>query len=195
MPLHGVGSIGGSTGHAVRTGGPASNSVTTPPAQVVAPEAEAVFTRPAGYVSVNAAAVTAIVFGVATDYSVFLLSRIKEARDSGIPNGRAVAVSLERTGRIVTAAALLFAVAIGAFATSKLVFIKELGLGTALAVLIDASVIRALLVPSLMELLGEWNWWAPAPLRRLHDRIGRSEHRPRALPTPEPSRASRASRA
>ena len=70
----------------------------------------------------------------------------------------------------MTAAALLFAVAIGAFTTSKLVFIKELGLGTALAVLIDAFVIRALLVPSLMELLGEWNWWAPAPLRRLRAR-------------------------
>jgi uncharacterized membrane protein YdfJ with MMPL/SSD domain len=109
-------------------------------------------------------------FGLATDYGVFLLSRIKEAHDSGIPNDRAVAVGLERTGRIVTAAALLFAVAIGAFATSKLVFIKELGLGTALAVLIDASVIRGLLVPSLMELLGKWNWWAPAPLLRLSAR-------------------------
>lgn len=109
-------------------------------------------------------------FGLATDYGVFLLSRIKEAHDSGIPNDRAVGVGLERTGRIVTAAALLFAVAIGAFATSKLVFIKELGLGTALAVLIDASVIRGLLVPSLMELLGKWNWWAPAPLRRLSAR-------------------------
>jgi RND superfamily putative drug exporter len=109
-------------------------------------------------------------FGLATDYAVFLLSRIKEAYDSGIPNERAVAVGLERTGRIVTAAALLFAVAIGAFATSKMVFIKELGLGTALTVLIDASVIRALLVPSLMVLLGKWNWWAPGPLRRLHAR-------------------------
>ena len=112
----------------------------------------------------------AIGFGLATDYGVFLLSRIKEARDAGLANSEAVATGLERTGRIVTAAALLFAVAIGAFTTSKLVFIKELGLGTALAVLIDAFVIRALLVPSLMELLGEWNWWAPAPLRRLRAR-------------------------
>jgi uncharacterized membrane protein YdfJ with MMPL/SSD domain len=109
----------------------------------------------------------AIGFGLATDYGVFLLSRIKEARDSGQANSEAVATGLERTGRIVTAAAVLFAVAVGAFSTSKLVFIKELGLGTALAVLIDATVIRALLVPSLMELLGPWNWWAPAPLRRL----------------------------
>jgi RND superfamily putative drug exporter len=112
----------------------------------------------------------AIGFGLATDYAVILLSRIKEAHDSGVPNSRAVAIGLERTGRVVTAAALLFAVAIAAFATSKLAFIKELGLGTALVVLIDASVIRALLVPSLMVLLGKWNWWAPRPLRRLHAR-------------------------
>jgi uncharacterized membrane protein YdfJ with MMPL/SSD domain len=131
----------------------------------------------------------AVAFGLATDYGVFLLSRIKEARDSGLSDSEAVAVGLERTGRIVTAAAVLFAVAIGAFATSKLVFIKELGLGTALAVLIDASIIRALLVPSLMALLGSWNWWAPRPLRRLHDRIGLRESNPRAAPTPGPSRA------
>jgi len=131
----------------------------------------------------------AVAFGLATDYGVFLLSRIKEARDSGVSDSEAVAVGLERTGRIITAAAVLFAVAIGAFATSKLVFIKELGLGTALAVLIDASIIRALLVPSLMELLGSWNWWAPRPLRRLHDRIGLRESAPRATPAPDPSRA------
>jgi uncharacterized membrane protein YdfJ with MMPL/SSD domain len=117
----------------------------------------------------------AVVFGLSTDYGVFLLSRIKEAHDSGIPNSEAVAVGLERTGRIVTAAALLFAIAIGAFATSQIIFIKENGVGTALAVLIDASLIRALLVPSLMELLGAWNWWAPKPLRRLHDRFGLSD--------------------
>jgi uncharacterized membrane protein YdfJ with MMPL/SSD domain len=112
----------------------------------------------------------AVAFGLATDYGVFLLARIKEAHDSGVANDRAVAIGLERTGRIVTAAALLFSVAIGAFVTSKLVFIKELGLGIALAVLIDAFVIRGLLVPSLMELLGKWNWWAPSPLRRLYAR-------------------------
>jgi uncharacterized membrane protein YdfJ with MMPL/SSD domain len=120
----------------------------------------------------------AVVFGLSTDYGVFLLSRIKEAHDSGIPNSEAVAVGLERTGRIVTAAALLFAIAIGAFATSQIIFIKENGVGTALAVLIDASLIRALLVPSLMELLGDWNWWAPRPLRRLHQRFGLSDTGP-----------------
>jgi uncharacterized membrane protein YdfJ with MMPL/SSD domain len=117
----------------------------------------------------------AVVFGLSTDYGVFLLSRIKEARDGGYSGAEAVAVGLERTGRIVTAAAVLFSIAIGAFVTSQLVFIKELGLGTALAVLIDATIIRALLVPSLMQLLGRWNWWAPAPLRRLHARIRLSE--------------------
>ena len=120
----------------------------------------------------------AVGFGLATDYGVFLLSRIKEARDAGASDSEAVAIGLERTGRIVTAAALLFAVAIGAFATSQIVFIKELGIGAALAVLIDASIVRALLVPSLMELLGSRNWWAPPPLRRLHDRFGLREGGP-----------------
>jgi RND superfamily putative drug exporter len=117
----------------------------------------------------------AVAFGLSTDYAVFLLSRIKEARDNGASDSECVAIGLERTGRIVTAAALLFAVAMFAFATSEIIFIKENGVGTALAVLIDASIVRALLVPSLMELLGKWNWWAPKPLRRLHERIGISE--------------------
>ncbi len=117
----------------------------------------------------------AVAFGLSTDYAVFLLSRIKEARDHGASDSESVAIGLERTGRIVTACALLFSVAIGAFATSQMIFIKENGVGTALAVLIDASIIRALLVPSLMELLGKWNWWAPGPLRRLHERIGFTE--------------------
>jgi RND superfamily putative drug exporter len=117
----------------------------------------------------------AIGFGLATDYGVFLLTRIKEAHDAGMPNSEAVATGLERTGRIVTAAAVLFAVAVGAFATSQIVFIKELGVGIALAVLIDASIVRALLVPSLMQLFGPWNWWAPRPLRRLHRSIGVDE--------------------
>jgi RND superfamily putative drug exporter len=117
----------------------------------------------------------AVAFGLSTDYAVFLLSRIKEARDGGASDSESVAIGLERTGRIVTAAALLFAVAMLAFATSQIIFIKENGVGTALAVLIDASIVRALLVPALMELLGKWNWWAPAPLRRLHERWGISE--------------------
>jgi uncharacterized membrane protein YdfJ with MMPL/SSD domain len=108
----------------------------------------------------------AIAFGLATDYGVFLLSRIKEGHDAGLPNREAVALGLERTGRVVTSAALLFCVAVGAFATSSILLVKELGLGIAFAVAVDASLVRALLVPSLMALLGDWNWWAPAPLRR-----------------------------
>ena len=107
----------------------------------------------------------AIAFGLATDYGVFLLSRIREAHESGLPNREAVALGLERTGRVVTAAALLFCVAVGSFATSGIVIVKEVGLGIALAVAIDASLVRALLVPSLMALLGDWNWWRPGRKR------------------------------
>ncbi|MGI8630961.1 MAG: MMPL family transporter [Solirubrobacterales bacterium] len=120
----------------------------------------------------NPMLIFAMAFGLSTDYGVFLFTRIKEAYDAGNENSEAVAIGLERTGRIVTAAALLFAVALGAFVTSEVVFIKEVGLGVALAVLIDASIVRGLLVPSLMRLLGDWNWWAPKPLRALHERIG-----------------------
>jgi RND superfamily putative drug exporter len=117
----------------------------------------------------------ALGFGLASDYGVFLLTRIKEAHDAGHSNADSVAIGLERTGRIVTQAALLFCLAIGAFSLSAVVFIKEIGVGTAAAVIIDATIIRALLVPSLMALLGEFNWWAPGPLRKLHARIGLSE--------------------
>jgi RND superfamily putative drug exporter len=117
----------------------------------------------------------AIAFGLSTDYGVFLLSRIKEAHDHGLNTRESVAWGMQRTGRLITAAAILFCVAIGAFATSQIIFIKELGVGTAVAVLLDATIVRALLVPSLMALLGDWNWWAPAPLRRLHGRFGLKE--------------------
>ena len=120
----------------------------------------------------------AIAFGLSTDYGVFLLTRIKEARDAGASDTEAVALGLERTGRIVTFAALLFMIAIGAFATSEIIFIKELGVGTAVAVFVDATIVRALLVPALMRLLGHRNWWAPRPLQRLHARIGLVERAP-----------------
>jgi RND superfamily putative drug exporter len=107
----------------------------------------------------------AIAFGLATDYGVFLLARIREAHEAGLENREAVALGLERTGRVVTAAALLFCVAVGSFATSSIVLVKEMGLGIALAVAIDASLVRALLVPSLMALLGDWNWWRPGRKR------------------------------
>lgn len=113
----------------------------------------------------------ATAFGLSTDYGVFLLSRIKEGHDQGLSTGDAVALGLQRTGRIVTSAALLLVIAVGAFGVSSLIFIKEYGVGTAAAIAIDAIVVRALLVPSLMALLGKWNWWAPRPLRRLHHRF------------------------
>ena len=103
-------------------------------------------------------------------------SRMLAARAfAGLGERESVAVGLQRTGRIVTYAALLFCIAIGAFATSEVIFVKQVGVGTALAVLIDAFLVRALLVPSLMALLGRWNWWAPRPLARLHARMGLQE--------------------
>jgi uncharacterized membrane protein YdfJ with MMPL/SSD domain len=108
-----------------------------------------------------------IAFGLSTDYGVFLLSRIKELHDAGAPDREAVALGLESSGPVVSAAAVLFCAAIGALVTSRIVFLKEFGVGAALAVLIDATIVRALLVPALMALLGGANWWAPGPLRRL----------------------------
>jgi RND superfamily putative drug exporter len=121
----------------------------------------------------------AIVFALSTDYGVFLLARIKEAHERGLPDREAVAAGLGRTGRVVTAAAILLAVAIGAFSTSSISFIQQIGVASATGVLIDAFVVRTLLVPSLMALLGRWNWWTPRGLRRLHGR----------LPVAEPTRA------
>ncbi len=133
------------------------------------------FSTQTGISQSNYLVLAAIAFALSTDYGVFLLTRIKEARDEGAPDDEAVALGLQRTGRIVTAAAILLAVAIGAFATSHVVFLKEIGLGAVAAVLIDAFIVRTLLVPALMGLLGRWNWWSPAWLHRLHERIGLSE--------------------
>lgn len=117
----------------------------------------------------------ALIFALSTDYGVFLLGRIREARATAGSEREAVAVGLERTGAVVTAAAILMAVAIGAFITSSISFIQQIGVASATGVLVDAFVVRALLVPSLMGLLGRWNWWSPVPLARLHARIGLSE--------------------
>ena len=136
------------------------------------------FTPIGGLEESNLVLLFIIAFALSTDYGVFLFARIKEARDDGLPARDAVAYGLERTGRLVTAAALLFCVAIGAFVTSDIFFIKELGFGAALAVAIDATFVRALLVPALMGRLGERAWWAPRPLRRLHAHIGLREGAP-----------------
>lgn len=125
----------------------------------------------------------ALAFGLATDYGVFLLSRIKELHDHGQSDHDAIANGVARTGRVISSAAILFCVAIICFSTSGIVFIKELGIGAALAVAIDASIVRVLLVPALMTMMGHWNWWAPASLRRFHDRFGISEG-PSAGPAP-----------
>jgi len=117
----------------------------------------------------------ATVFGLSTDYAVLVLARIKELHDSGLPNEEAVARGIARTGRVISAAALCLAAVFLAFTTSSIFFMKEAGIGYAAAVLIDATLVRALLVPALMRLFGDWNWWAPAPLRRFQQRYGFSE--------------------
>ncbi|WP_199432149.1 MMPL family transporter [Qaidamihabitans albus] len=122
-----------------------------------------------------------IAFGLAMDYEVFVLSRIKEAHDLGLDPRQAVVDGLSRTGRIVSMAAVLLAVSFFAFGTSGVSFIQMFGLGTGLAILIDATIIRGLLVPAGMRVLGSRAWWSPGPLRRLHDRVGVHE-----APAPEP---------
>jgi RND superfamily putative drug exporter len=108
----------------------------------------------------------AIIFGLSMDYEVFLISRIREEWDRTGDNTSSVANGLQRSGRIITSAALLLAVVIGGFATSGIVIMKMIGIGMLVAVLIDATVVRALLVPATMRLLGTVNWWAPGPMRR-----------------------------
>jgi uncharacterized membrane protein YdfJ with MMPL/SSD domain len=117
----------------------------------------------------------ALVFAISTDYGVFLLSRVREARTSGQADRTAIAGSVAIVGRIVTAAAVLFAVSIGAFGSSNIIVLKILGIGTAVAVLTDALLVRCLLLPASLTLLGQWAWWLPAPLRRIHRRISREE--------------------
>jgi RND superfamily putative drug exporter len=121
-----------------------------------------------------------IAFGLSMDYEVFLLARIKEIYDETGDNDHSVAEGLQRTGQIITSAALLIGVVFGAFATGAGVEMKALGIGLALAIVLDATVVRTLLVPATMRLMGDWNWWAPGPLRRIHDRFG--FHEPRSTP-------------
>jgi RND superfamily putative drug exporter len=130
-----------------------------------------------------------VAFGLSMDYEVFLLSRIKKEHDRTGDNDLAVAMGLEKTGRLVTAAALLLSITFFAFATSGVTFIKLFGLGLAVAVLVDAFIVRSTLVPALMKLAGEWNWWAPAPLRRIHERFGISEAPPLEPDAPAPAPA------
>jgi putative drug exporter of the RND superfamily len=108
-----------------------------------------------------------VLFGLSMDYEVFLLARVKEAYDQGASNSSSVALGLERSGRIITSAAFIIVLVSSSFAIADIVLIRALGLGTAIAVFLDATVVRALLVPATMRLLGDWNWWAPRAMLRL----------------------------
>jgi RND superfamily putative drug exporter len=110
-------------------------------------------------------------FGLSMDYEVFLLSRIKELVDKGVPNDEAVRLGLQRSGRIITSAATIVIVVFLGFAAGSILVIKQIGVGLAFAVLLDATLVRLLLVPATMTLLGNWNWWAPKPLKRLYSRV------------------------
>jgi putative drug exporter of the RND superfamily len=133
------------------------------------------FTSAGGVESFVPPLVLALGFGLAMDYEVFLLARIKEARDAGWSDDEAVVHGLQRSGRIITSAALIIVIVFGGFVAGDLLVIKQTGVALAVAVLIDASVVRCVLVPATMTLLGRWNWWAPRPLRELHARAGLQE--------------------
>jgi RND superfamily putative drug exporter len=119
--------------------------------------------------------ILAVAFGLSMDYEVFLLSRIREQYDLTGDNTEAVAIGLQRTGRIITSAALLLVVVILSFATSQVLVVKIIGIGLAIAIIVDATIVRALLMPATMRLLGRLNWWVPGPLRPLYNRWGIKE--------------------
>ena len=126
----------------------------------------------------------AVIFGLSMDYEVFLLSRMRERYDQTADNTAAVASGLQRTGGVITSLALLLIVVVGAFSASGITFIKLMGVGMIVALLVDATVVRVLLVPATMRLLGRANWWAPRPLRRLYARYGIKEEIPGPAPVP-----------
>ena len=125
-----------------------------------------------------------ILFGLSMDYEVMLLSRIKEEYERTKDNRASVALGIERTGRLITGAALIMATVFFSFGLAEAVVIKAIGLGMGLAVMMDATIVRALLVPAAMRLMGDWNWWAPGPLSRLHRRLGLAE---RGIDAQEPA--------
>ncbi|WP_129309085.1 MMPL family transporter [Streptomyces sp. L2] len=144
------------------------------------------FTSPGSIETTLPVLMFCVAFGLSMDYGVFLLSRIKEEYDRTGDHSEAVRHGLQRTGGLITAAAVILAVVMVAIGTSRVTNTKMLGLGIALAVLMDAMVVRSLLVPAIMRLTGRATWWAPAPLRRFHQRFGLSEgERPTAAPARE----------
>ena len=131
---------------------------------------------PTGTIDISSIALIAVVaFALSMDYELFLLARIKEEHDAGKNTVDAVAFGLQRTGRIITAAALLIAIVFAAFMSSGVTNIKQLGFGVTFAILVDATIVRGLLVPAFMRIAGGANWWAPVWLRKIHNRIGLRE--------------------
>ncbi|GIF73170.1 MMPL family transporter [Asanoa siamensis] len=134
---------------------------------------------PTGFIEPsNPILMLAVLFGLATDYEVFLLSRVREEWDRGGDNTASVASGLQHTGRIITAAALLLIVVVAGFASGGIAFIKLIGIGMIVAIIVDATLVRLLLVPATMRLLGRWNWWAPGPLGAIYRRFGIRELEP-----------------
>ncbi|KXK59164.1 hypothetical protein AWW66_25735 [Micromonospora rosaria] len=128
---------------------------------------------PTGFIEpTNPILMLAVLFGLATDYEVFLLSRVREEWDRTGDNTAAVAAGLQYTGRIITAAALLLIVVVAGFATGGMTYLKLIGIGMIVAIVVDATLVRILLVPATMRLMGRWNWWAPGPLGRVYRRWG-----------------------
>ncbi|MFJ5231762.1 MMPL family transporter [Kitasatospora sp. NPDC088391] len=134
------------------------------------------FTPTGGLETVIPVLVFAFAFGLSMDYEVFLLARIKELHDQGHDCARSVELGLQRSGRIITSAGLLMVIVFAGFAAGQMLMVKQMGIALAVAVAVDATLVRTLLVPATMTLFGRLNWWAPAPLRRLHARIGLDEH-------------------
>ncbi len=148
------------------------------------------FTPTGGLETVIPVLVFAFAFGLSMDYEVFLLSRIKELHDQGYDCAKSVELGLQRSGRIITSAGLLMVIVFAGFAAGQMLMVKQMGIALAVAVAVDATLVRTLLVPATMTLFGRLNWWAPAPLRRLHRIIGLHENvelpplRPVVLPAP-----------
>jgi RND superfamily putative drug exporter len=129
--------------------------------------------QPLGYtIAGNPIIMFCVLFGLSMDYEVLLLSRVQEAWRRTGDNTASVAEGLARTAGVITGAALIMVTVFAAFALAQTITIKSIGVGMAIAVLVDATIIRVLLVPATMRLLGRWNWWAPGPLGRLADRLG-----------------------
>ena len=129
-----------------------------------------------------------VLFGLSTDYQVFLLTRVREQMRRGLSNDEAIAAGLEQTAGIITAAALVMLVVFGSFAFTGVLVIKEIGVGLAVAVLVDATLVRVVLVPATMKLLGRWNWWMPSSVGRFVPEIDEGDIEPAPARSPQRKR-------